>query len=70
MAPLQSVALAATGGSGTGYTWALRTNGSGGSVDSTSGAYKAGVLPNAADTVQATDSLGNMVSSSSRRARG
>jgi len=59
VAPSGSVAFSASGGSGTGFTYALTTNASGATIDATSGAYRAGATPNATDVVTATDSLGN-----------
>ena len=58
VAPLGAQSFAASGGSGTGFTWAVSTNHSNGSIDA-SGNYKAGSTGNVADTVTATDSLGN-----------
>jgi len=59
VAPLGQVALIVSGGSGTGYTFSLTTNGSSGSVDASSGRYAAGALGSTADIVTVTDSLGN-----------
>jgi OmpA-OmpF porin, OOP family len=54
----QTMPLAATGGSGSGQSWTVVSAGSGGTVDSTSGAYTAG--PHAGiDVVRVVDSLGN-----------
>jgi Domain of unknown function DUF11/Bacterial Ig-like domain (group 1) len=58
-APQGTVALSASGGSGTGYTFALTTNASGGTVDPSTGRYLAGVTPGVTDSVTVTDSLGN-----------
>jgi MYXO-CTERM domain-containing protein len=60
--PRGSLAFAASGGSGAGYTWTLNP-GSGGSVSS-SGAYQAGAAGNAVDVVTVTDSLGAQASAS------
>ena len=49
----------ATKGSGTGYTWALLVNASGGSINASTGVYVAGATPSVTDTIQVTDSLGN-----------
>lgn len=49
--------FAATGGSGTGYSWSLAANASGGSIGPLNGAYVAGPTPGV-DVVRATDSLG------------
>jgi hypothetical protein len=56
--PNGSVSLSAVGGSGTGYTWTLTANPSGGDVGVT-GVYTAGNKPNTVDTIEVTDSLGN-----------
>jgi hypothetical protein len=56
----------ASGGSGTGYTWTLSTNGSGGSIASTGATtalYTAGATPGA-DVVRVVDSLGNPATAS------
>jgi uncharacterized protein (TIGR03382 family) len=58
--PRGSIAFAASGGSGTGFTWTLATNASGGTVDGATGAYTAGRTGSVEDVVQATDSLGNI----------
>jgi len=62
VAPRGQTAFAATGGSGTGYVWSLPTNGSGGSIDASTGAYTAGPTGNVTDTVRVTDSVGNSAS--------
>ncbi len=59
VAPSASIAFQASGGSDTGFTFALSTNGSGGTIDASSGAYTAGPTGDATDTVTVTDSLGN-----------
>jgi len=53
------VTFKATGGSGTGFSWSLVTNASGGTINSSSGQYQAGGTPNVVDVVRAVDSLGN-----------
>jgi len=58
--PRDSVAFSVTGGSGTGYAWSFATNNSGGTIDPATGAYVAGPTGGVVDTVQATDSLGNV----------
>jgi hypothetical protein len=58
-APQGTVALSASGGSGTGYSFTLTTSASGGTVDPTTGRYLAGVIPSVTDLVTVTDSLGN-----------
>lgn len=52
------VNFTAAGGSGTGYTWSLTTNQSGGSIVAGTGVYTAGSLLGTTDTVTVTDSLG------------
>lgn len=49
----------ASGGSGTAFTWSIVENESGGTIDSATGAYQAGVGTHCADLVRAQDSLGN-----------
>jgi hypothetical protein len=59
--PLGTQTFTATGGSGTGYTFSLQdTSSSGGSIDATTGAYKAGARGNTTDSVRVTDSLGHV----------
>ena len=58
VAPRGTVAFAATGGAGSGYTYSVTTNLSGGSIDS-SGAYRAGAVGNVSDVVTVHDPLGN-----------
>jgi len=60
--PKGSLAFSASGGSGTGYTWSLTTNNSGGSINASTGAYTAGATVNVADTASVADSLGNTAS--------
>jgi MYXO-CTERM domain-containing protein len=57
--PKGTVTFTATGGSGTGFSWSLTTNGSGGSIVATSGAYTAGPTASVTDVVGVRDSLGN-----------
>jgi len=54
----------ATGGSGSGYSWSFGTNNSGGSINTSTGAYTAGPTGSVTDTVKVTDSLGNSATSS------
>ena len=61
-APNGGVTFVASGGSGTGFTWSLTVNNSGGSVGATTGVYTAGVNGSVTDVVQVTDSLGNSAS--------
>ena len=63
-APRGSLTFAASGGSGSGYTWTLVTNASGGSIDAGTGAYHAGATPSVTDVVRVTDSLSNVASQS------
>ncbi|MGO8968613.1 MAG: kelch repeat-containing protein [Myxococcaceae bacterium] len=58
LVPKGSQAFTASGGSGAGYTWALRANHSSGSISPT-GAYTAGSTGGVTDTVQVTDSVGD-----------
>ena len=58
VAPREKLTLVAFAGSGTGYVYTFSDNQSGGRVDPASGVYVAGVLPNVADVLTATDSLG------------
>jgi hypothetical protein len=62
VAPRGTKTFTASGGSGAGITFSLTTNGSGGSVNATSGAYVAGPTPSVTDVVKVTDSLGNSAS--------
>lgn len=55
--PGATLTFTASGGSGTGFTWSLVSNGSGGSISPT-GVYTAGQT-NDLDVVQVTDSVGN-----------
>src|SRR5262249_32923734 len=50
-----------SGGSGTGYAFSLTTNGSGGTIDSATGAYVAGTTSSTTDVLRVVDSLGNHV---------
>jgi len=59
VAPLGTLTLQASGGSGTGYAWTLTTNASGGAITS-GGQYTAGSTPSVTDIAEATDSLGNV----------
>ncbi len=59
IAPRGSATFTASGGSGTGFTWSLPTNNSGGSINASTGAYTAGATPNVTDVVRVVDSLGN-----------
>ncbi len=53
-----TIAFSASGGNGSGYTWSLMTNASGGSIGATTGAYTAGATPGT-DVVKVVDALGN-----------
>jgi subtilisin family serine protease len=61
--PSASLTFTASGGSGTGYTWSLATNASGGTMNASTGAYKAGLRGIVADVVRVVDSLGNSATS-------
>jgi hypothetical protein len=56
---LGMISFTATGGSGSGYSWRLVGNSSGGRVDTGTGNYVAGPVANVVDRVEVTDSLGN-----------
>ncbi len=64
LAPRGMLALSVSGGSGSGYTWSLPTNGSDGAVDASTGAYVAGATGSTTDVAQVTDSLGNTATAS------
>ena len=57
-----TLSFTASGGSGTGFTWTLATNNSGGSINASTGAYTAGPTGSVTDAVKVTDSLGNTAS--------
>ncbi len=57
-----SATFTASGGSGSGYTWALSTNASGGTINASTGVYTAGATPNVTDVVSVQDSVGNSAS--------
>jgi predicted secreted protein len=59
VAPKGNVTFTASGGSRTGYSWSLRNNVSGGSINAETGLYTAGGTASVTDLVQVTDSLGN-----------
>jgi uncharacterized protein (TIGR03382 family) len=54
----------ATGGSGTGYVWALASNPSGGTMNAATGAYTAGAASGVTDVVRVTDSASNTATAS------
>ena len=58
IAPKANTGFAVTGSSGT-YTWALVTNNSGGTINTTTGAYTAGATGGVSDLVRVTDASGN-----------
>lgn len=64
VAPLGTASFAAAGGSGAGFTFTVSTNASAGSVNATTGAYKAGPTGSVTDVVTVTDSLGNSATAS------
>jgi uncharacterized protein (TIGR03382 family) len=57
--PRSTQVFSASGGSGTGYTWAFISNASGGTLNSSTGVYTAGSASGATDVVGVIDSLGN-----------
>jgi OOP family OmpA-OmpF porin len=57
--PHGTASILASGGSLGGYTFVLRSNGSGGSITATTGDYLAGDTPNTTDVIEATDAFGN-----------
>ena len=59
LAPLGHQSFTVSGGSGVGYSFALATNASGGSITASTGAYVAGGVGGVGDVVRVTDSLGN-----------
>jgi Big-like domain-containing protein len=59
IAPRGTLTLSASGGSGSGYSFAIVTNASGGTIDVVTGVYVAGGTPSSTDLVTVTDSLGN-----------
>jgi MYXO-CTERM domain-containing protein len=60
--PRGSVSFIAAGGSGGGFAWSFTTNASGGSINATSGVYKAGSAGHVTDVIQVMDSSGNLAS--------
>lgn len=58
--PRGSQLFVADGGSATGFTWLLTTNGSSGTIDA--GSYRAGATASTTDIAEVTDSLGNTAS--------
>ncbi len=58
-APKGSLGFTATGGAGSGYSWSLSVNASGGSIVPSTGSYAAGPTGTVVDTVRVTDPLGN-----------
>ena len=57
--PNGAARILASGGSLGGYTFVLRSNGSGGSITATTGDYLAGDTPSTTDVIEATDAFGN-----------
>lgn len=49
----------ASGGTGAGYAYSISVNNSGGSINSSSGAYVAGAVGGVTDTIHAVDSIGH-----------
>lgn len=62
--PRGQVAFGASGGSGTGYAWSLASNASGGAIDPTTGAYRAGAKGSVTDVVRVTDSASSAATAS------
>ena len=62
LAPRATLTFTASGGTGTGYGWSLPANASGGTIDASTGAYRAGPVGSVTDVVRATDSAGNAAS--------
>ena len=60
LAPRATAQIVPSGGSGTGYTWALSQNASGGTIDA-NGLYTAGPTGNVRDTITLTDSTGTQL---------
>ncbi len=58
-APRASQTFSHAGGSGTGIVFSFVTNNSGGSLNTSTGAYTAGATGSVTDTVRVTDDLGN-----------
>jgi hypothetical protein len=63
-APKGKVLFSATGGSNAGFVWSLASNGSGGSINASTGAYVAGATGAVTDVVKVTDSAGASVTAS------
>jgi hypothetical protein len=63
VAPLGTQMFTASGGSGTGYTWSISTNNSGGNI-SAAGLYTAGATGGVVDQVEVTDSAANTATAS------
>ncbi len=68
--PRGGIAFSATGGSGSGYAWALQTNASGGSVDAKTGFYTAGDKGDVVDIVEVTDAVGGKLRANVEVGRG
>jgi CSLREA domain-containing protein/uncharacterized repeat protein (TIGR01451 family) len=62
--PGGEVRFAAGGGTGTGWTWGITTNGSGAWIDPAAGVYTAGATAGVVDEVWVNDSLGHLASAS------
>ena len=62
--PRGTALFSPVGGSGGGFTFVVRSNGSGGTVNATTGAYVAGDVPNSMDVIEVTDAFGNRASES------
>jgi hypothetical protein len=64
VAPRGARSFTASGGSGTGYTWSLQANASGGTIAAATGAYAAGPTGNVTDVVKVTDSAAHTATAS------
>ncbi len=56
--PRGTLTLSASGGSGAGFTWSLKSAPSGGSIAAATGLYRAGSVGDVTDVVRVVDSLG------------
>jgi len=59
-----AIVFSASGGSGTGWTWSLPQNQSGGTILAADGTYTAGITGGVTDIVKVSDSLGNEATTS------
>src|SRR5665213_205821 len=68
MAPGGTQTFSASGGTGTGFVFSFVTNNSGGSINSSTGAYIAGPHAGSPDLITVTDSVGNVAADGSGNA--